>query len=153
MLLTRSAAPRSRAPASPMMLSRRLSMWKCEHWPYSQGFLSGALPPQLQYTHTTTSISISTSTSQPHSSIVSVVLTWSAAPRSRAPAAPILFQPRLPMKTCEHRPRSPRHKSTSIRMSALLQLRQRRVDLQRCAQIPRACSADVVPRKAAHVQA
>jgi hypothetical protein len=37
-------------------------------------------------------------------------------------------------------------------MQASLQLRQRRVDLQRRAQVPRARIADVVATKAAHVQ-
>jgi hypothetical protein len=35
----------------------------------------------------------------PHPSVVSVVLTRSAAPRSRAPAAPMLLPPRLLMCT------------------------------------------------------
>jgi hypothetical protein len=35
-------------------------------------------------------------------SVVSVVLTRSAAPRSRAPAAPMLLFERLPMCKCEH---------------------------------------------------
>jgi hypothetical protein len=39
-----------------------------------------------------------------------------------------------------------------IRTPASLQLRQRRVDLQRRAQVPRPCSADVVARKASHAQ-
>jgi hypothetical protein len=92
-VLTCSAAPRSPAPSSPMRLPLRLPMCKCEHWPRSWGLppyhcnCNTPLPPQIAST--------STSTSQPHCSVVSVVLTRSAAPKYRAPATPMLFQERL----------------------------------------------------------
>jgi hypothetical protein len=38
--LTRSAAPRSRTPSSPMLLLEKLSICKFEHWPRSWGALS-----------------------------------------------------------------------------------------------------------------
>jgi hypothetical protein len=92
-VLTCSAVPRSRAPASPMLLRSRLPICKFEHWPRSWGSLclchrncSTPTPPQIA----------STSSSQPHFSFVSVVLTCSAAPRSRAPASPMLLRSRLP---------------------------------------------------------
>jgi hypothetical protein len=75
------------------VIVRKAAMCTCEHWPRSLGSLSAtATAPQIA----------STPTSQPHSSVVSVVLTCSAAPRSRAPASPILLPVRLPMCKCEH---------------------------------------------------
>jgi hypothetical protein len=62
-------------------------------------------PQQLQHAHTHRLISdhpTSTSISKPHSSVVNVVLTCSPAPRSLAPAAAMLFSPRLPMLTYKH---------------------------------------------------
>jgi hypothetical protein len=93
-----SAAPRSRAPSSPMLLPLRLPIYECEHWPRL-----GGLPFFHRNCNAPTSSSFTfTSTSKPHSSVVSAVLTCSAAPRSRAPVAPTLLQPRLPMSKCEH---------------------------------------------------
>jgi hypothetical protein len=65
-------------------------------------------PSQRQHTHTASSASTSACTCapQPHFSSVSVVLTSSAVPRSRAPAAPMLLPARLAMHKCEHWPKS-----------------------------------------------
>jgi hypothetical protein len=65
--------------------------------------------------------------------------------------AKVVGAPTLPPKLQHtHTPLNSIHIHTHI--PASLQRRQRRVDLQRHAQVPRACSADVVDIKAAHVQ-
>jgi hypothetical protein len=150
-VLTCSAAPRSRAPSSPMLLKRRLAKCKCER-ALTQDV---GLPLCLQSTHKSTHRPISRPDPdpQPHMSVFSVVLTRSAAPRSRAPAAPMLLRKRLLMCKCEHSGApSLQLQLINIHIEASLQLCQRRVDLQRRAQVPCACSADVVVCKAAHVR-
>jgi hypothetical protein len=56
----------------------------------------------------------------------------------------------LPFYHCNCNTPTPPHIHSHI--PASLQLRQRRVDPQRRAQVPRACSANAVPTEAAHVQ-
>jgi hypothetical protein len=160
-VLTCSAAPRSRAPPTPIALSPRLP---CASITFSTGQGRGApsLSPQLQHTQTAFTY---TSTSQPHCSFVSVLLTCSAAPRSRAPSSPMLLKRRLAngasvstgqgrhgrattTATHPHRP----HVHPHPHPHSSLQRRQGHVDLQRRAKVPRSCIADVVSRKAAHVQ-
>jgi len=97
-VLACSAAPSSRAPASRMLFLQRLPMSKCENWPRAWGSLPATHKPHFApHPHHNRIPS--------HSSVVSVVLTCSAAPRSRAPASPMQLSPRLPMYKCEHWPR------------------------------------------------
>jgi hypothetical protein len=101
-VLTCSAAARSPAPSSPIPLYERLPMCNCERWLRTWGSLSATATATHVHPHQQRS----TSAPQPHSSVVSVVLTCSVALRSRTPAAPMLFMSRLPMCKCEHLPRS-----------------------------------------------
>jgi hypothetical protein len=133
-VLTCSAAPRSRAPASPMSLFQRLPIWKCDQTakvvrlafrksntpspPYTTSPHldphAHAHPALLQHwpsvalslghrnctTHSHRSITSSHRHPHPfacklHFNVISVVLSCSAAPRSRTPAAPMLLFARL----------------------------------------------------------
>jgi hypothetical protein len=151
-LLTRSAAPRSRAPTAPMLLPSRLPRCKCYTLAVAKdvwGFLSATATATATATHT----HIHIITSQPHLSVVSVTLTCSASPRSRAPAAPMQQYVRLLMCKCEHWPRSWRNCTPPchIHIPASLQRLERRVDPQCSAHVPRACIADFAAIKADYV--
>jgi hypothetical protein len=80
-LLNCSAVNSSSAPASPILFQKRLHIHNCKHgaWRCRQNH------PHHIIVHI-----------QPHWSDFSVVLTCSAAPRSRAPASPMLLRSRLP---------------------------------------------------------